>query len=316
LNNKLTSSTKKSSAIFLATVLIAGTIAAISPSFMVGAQAQQDYGMDNRYNSYEPEPEYPPQYAEKEYNSYKPEYGMDNSYESQYPSEYKDKDNYRPDYPPKYTDDRKYNSYKSDHYGMDNDYDKKTYGYESKYQSYGKDDKDKSKDITSVNKIKCINTNLNINGNNTGDSNVGNKGAAEEGYVGAYSSGGGGYNSEGYDNGYKQGKGFDCIINNNNTNTNVSAGAGNVTDDNVTEATCEECFERFLTPDQIFAYLRAVNPSSPPTFNEYCNTVGPGGFAIDESEFRSNLAGAADVEVENIDALIACLANLGIQFIT
>jgi hypothetical protein len=54
LNNKLTS-TKRISAIFLATVLIAGTITAISPSFMVEAQAQQNYEIDNRYSSNEPE---------------------------------------------------------------------------------------------------------------------------------------------------------------------------------------------------------------------------------------------------------------------
>jgi hypothetical protein len=53
---------KSTNAIFLAIVLIAGTFAAISPSFMVGAHAQQ-YGMNQKYNSYEPD------------------YGMDNSYD-------------------------------------------------------------------------------------------------------------------------------------------------------------------------------------------------------------------------------------------
>jgi hypothetical protein len=53
---------KTTSAIFLAIVLIVGTFAAISPSFMIVANAQQ-YGMDQRYNSYEPD------------------YGMDNSYD-------------------------------------------------------------------------------------------------------------------------------------------------------------------------------------------------------------------------------------------
>jgi hypothetical protein len=83
-----------------------------------------------------------------------------------------------------------------------------------------------------INKIKCINNNININGNNTGNINLGNKGgvAGEEGYSGAYSSDsgssgyGGGY--DGYDN--KKDKGFDCIINNNNTNTNIGGG-GNQT---------------------------------------------------------------------------------------
>ena len=45
---------KTTSAIFLAIVLIVGTFAVISPSFMIGAHAQQ-YGMDQKYNSYEPD---------------------------------------------------------------------------------------------------------------------------------------------------------------------------------------------------------------------------------------------------------------------
>jgi hypothetical protein len=48
LNNKILS-TKNTSAIFLATVLVLGTIATISPSFMVGAQAQEYYGMERDY---------------------------------------------------------------------------------------------------------------------------------------------------------------------------------------------------------------------------------------------------------------------------
>jgi hypothetical protein len=91
----------------------------------------------------------------------------------------------------------------------------------------------------SVNKLKCINTNININGNNAGNVSIGNKGAAEERYLGAYSSDGGGY---GGDDGYsKQGKGFDCIINNNNTNLNTVG--GNVTDGNgAVEDECVLCF--------------------------------------------------------------------------
>ncbi|HJU59918.1 MAG TPA: hypothetical protein VJ583_09215, partial [Nitrososphaeraceae archaeon] len=51
--NKIVS-TKRTSAIFLAIVLVAGTFAVISPSFMVGAaQAQPYYGMEQRYSDYE-----------------------------------------------------------------------------------------------------------------------------------------------------------------------------------------------------------------------------------------------------------------------
>ena len=50
--NKIVS-TKKTSAIFLAIVLVAGTIALSSPSFIIeDVQAQRDYGMDKKYNSY------------------------------------------------------------------------------------------------------------------------------------------------------------------------------------------------------------------------------------------------------------------------
>ena len=56
--------TTKANSVFLATVLVAGIIALSYPSFMVGAQAQQFNGMDQRYNSYEPE------------------YGTDNKYNS------------------------------------------------------------------------------------------------------------------------------------------------------------------------------------------------------------------------------------------
>ena len=67
--------TKKTSAIFLAIVLVAGTIALSSPSFMVGAQAVPEYGMEKKYSSYE----------ESEYgmDSYdKKAYGKDDSYKS------------------------------------------------------------------------------------------------------------------------------------------------------------------------------------------------------------------------------------------
>jgi hypothetical protein len=222
-----TVSTKKSNAIFLATVLVVGTFAAISPSFIikgVNAQHYPQYGMDTGYNSYKPD-----------------HYGMDNdrkSYESNSygPTDYRD------------NKDRK-------SYGNDN-------SYESQYTSYGKDDKrDKSskdsKKSVSLNKIKCINTNLNINGNNTGNVNLGNKGTAG-GHLGAYSSNGGsgydggeGYYDDGYDN--KRDKGFECIINNNNNNTNVVVdGGGNVTDGNgnVTDA-CGECFTQVLNATEL-----------------------------------------------------------------
>jgi hypothetical protein len=60
--------------------------------------------------------------------------------------------------------------------GMDNNYQK----------SYEKDNKDKSKDSKSVsiNKIKYINDNININCNYAGNISIGNK---RQGYLGGYS---------------------------------------------------------------------------------------------------------------------------------
>jgi hypothetical protein len=207
-NNKL----HKSSAIFLATVLVAGIIALSSPSFMVGAQAVPQYGMEREYGSYE-QPEYG-SYEQPEYGSYEqPEYG---SYEQpEYPS-------YKPDYKPE-------------------------------YPSYDKDNRDKSKKDSSksvdINKIKCINTNININGNNTGDINLGNKGQlaaadADRGYSGAYSSDGSG---EGYyDGNYKKDKGITCIINNNNNNNNTVIGVDEEEPIPIPPPldpeTCEDCF--------------------------------------------------------------------------
>jgi hypothetical protein len=199
LNNKILS-TKRNSAIFLATVLVAGIIALSSPSFMTGAQAVPQHGMEREYGSYEQQPEY-------------------GSYEQQpeYPS-------YKPDYKP----------------------------------SYGKDNY-KSKDSVSINKLKCINNNVNINGNNTGDINVGNSGKSatgsgtdDEGYLGVGSFDGNG--EEGYDNGYNKQKdqGFTCIINNNNNNTNI--GGGNQTPEqratlDVTKlVTCQEADDSALVP--------------------------------------------------------------------
>jgi len=205
----------KSNAIFLAVVLIAGAIAAISPSFITGVNAQSEpYPRDNSY-----EPEY-------EMNNDRKSYGNDNIYKSQYSS-------YKPNYKSQYPSN-----------GQDSN------------NNYYKSKKDSSNNVN-INKLDCININLNINGNNTGDINIGNKGqvpTAEEGYLDAYSSGGSGYSGSGYGgdgyyDGYdnKKDKDFSCIINNNNNNTNVVSGAGNATDgggngnDNEIDA-CEESF--------------------------------------------------------------------------
>jgi hypothetical protein len=115
------------------------------------------------------------------------------------------------------------------------------YGMDIYDKPYGKDNRDKSKDNVNVNKIKCINDNININGENAGDINASNKGLASPGSSFGYD---GRYYNDGYNNINKQNKDFDCIINNNNNNTNV-AGGGQPPIPPI-NVTCEECFAQVL----------------------------------------------------------------------
>jgi hypothetical protein len=198
---------KTTSAIFLAIVLIVGTFATISPSCMVGVHAQQFNGMDQRYNSYEPDYE-----TDNKYNSYQLEYETDNKYNS-----------YQLEYGPDY--------------GM-NSYDDK--------QSYGKDSNsyDKSKDSSSVTvkKIKCNNINVNLNG----DIEVGASSALgalatdeaqaseDEGELGASTLGSGSDRSDGgRPSGSDSDSRFVCIDNNDNV---VVEGEEPISE------LCEECF--------------------------------------------------------------------------
>ena len=68
-------------------------------------------------------------------------------------------------------------------------------------KSYDKDNRDKSKDSSSksvsLNKIKCINDNININGGNTGEINAGNKGQVQAGSSFGYGETNNGYYDKG-----------------------------------------------------------------------------------------------------------------------
>ena len=149
-------------------VLIIGTITAISPSFITGANAQTQpyYG----YNSYESEYAdkkdsiYEPRY-ETDNNNYKKSYGED-SYGPEYPSKYTDSNSYGPEYPSKYTDSNSYgpeypskytdsNSYEptTPSYGNDNNDNRKSYETNS-YEpttSYGMDDNNYQKNYENDN---------------------------------------------------------------------------------------------------------------------------------------------------------------------
>jgi hypothetical protein len=128
---------KKTSAIFLAIVLVAGTIALSFPSFMIGAAyASSDREKDHDDND------------DKEKSHGKDRDRDDKS---------RDHDKYDNDDKKSYGKDRDRDDKSRDHDKYDND-DKK---------SYGKDDRDKSKDSSSsvsIKKVKCNNINVNLNG--------------------------------------------------------------------------------------------------------------------------------------------------------
>jgi hypothetical protein len=181
----------------LAIVFLAGTFAAITPSFIIGVNAQAEpYGMDHRYNSYEPD------------------------------------------------------------YGMDNSYDNK--------QSYGKDSNsyDKSKDSsTIVKKEKCNNINVNVNGFNgieVGTLPTALNGlatneaqAADEGEVGASSSGS--------DGGRPSGSDIDSRICINNNAFAVVEEESPVEDECPEADEIKSCFEEFLVDTQLPRLVDALN---------------------------------------------------------
>ena len=80
---------------------------------------------------------------------------------------------------------------------------------------------------------------------------------------------------------------------------------------NLSPTTCEECFEQILTHAQISAYLTTIGPSA--TLEQFCEDLESVGFGLSEAAFRSAWA-SVDVEFADIDALIACLENVGVEF--
>ena len=275
----------KINAILLAAILVAGTITAVYPSFVIGAQAQPFYGM----NSYDDD--------RKSYDkrSYGNDYGYD---ESQYQHSYK------PDYKPQYQ------------------------SYGEKDDRRDKSNKDNSKSIE-INKINCINSNININGNNTGDINLGNKG---QGYLGANAYGDGeGNNGEGYyydGQNYKNNddKGSDCIINNNNTNNNI-AGGGNQTTTKATlnvskivtctyqiggltpETACG-LIEENITENQFLIEVTDDNPTPsqfPGSESGTIVTLGAGNYVVSETFDAASL----QTQIEKLEAELKRLAGGG-----
>ena len=236
--NKIVS-TKRTSAIFLAIVLVAGTIAAISPSSFIikGVNAQGDpyYGMDNGYNSYG-------------YADYRDDKKKDDSYGyADYRDDKKKDDSYGyADYGKDRYDDRK--SYDKKPYGNDNGYYESQYtssykpDYKPKYTSYDKkDDRDKStKDSSSksidIKKIKCNNININLNNGQGGNGNGDN-----------------GNKTDGFKKINRGGFTFICINNNNNV---VTWGSSNQL------TTCKDWFTTVLTPTELNELIETIENES------------------------------------------------------
>jgi hypothetical protein len=304
---------KKGSSIFLAILMFTGTIALSYPSssFRMGAeeaQAQPYYSdaIKNRYNSYEPTSEDSPKYE------YTPKYTDRNSPKYEYPPKYTDRNSYYNNYESSTTseaygienNDRKSYGKNNDNYDVSSEYPSsssykpnsyKPAEYPSSYggkdnNNYYKSQKDSSssKKSVDINKVKCINDNLNIEGENTGNITIGKKG---KGSLGAYSSaGGGGYGgSEGYyDNGYnkKKDKDIDCIINNNNTNTNIGGGNQTIPPEppeqkaNLKVTKNVTCFERIVEPDSFPSVLQLEEENKNPSCADLLGNITADQFNI------------------------------------
>jgi hypothetical protein len=239
---------------------------------------------------------------------------MVNEYEDS--SSYANNDGYKPDRSSYGNNnyDSEYPSYKSD--------------YKQHSNSYEYDDKYKSKDIVSISKINCINNNVNINGNNTGDINVGNSGrgvSADDGTNGGVLAGNEfGNDGERYSDGYnKKDNGIVCEIDNSNNNTIITTG-GNATDGDVPEPiTCELCFtlnanelEIERIEERLFEFTEESEEiGTLTTIEQLCQALRnavpltPEGNEVVVNLLRDI---TADLLVQNADAILECLEELGL----
>jgi hypothetical protein len=292
----------KSNAIFLAIVIVTGTIALTVPSFMIGAaQASSD-----RENDHDEDDE--------------KSYGKDRDRDDKSRDHTDDNNEY--DYEStKYSEyvDKRYNSYERD-YGMDNDY-KDHYGkdrYESQYSSYGKDNSYKSKDSSSksvsIKKVKCNNINVNLNGIDAdiGGASNGNGPIAEaqetddeglETNSFGSDSGGSNYGRDGQSD--SDTDLFVCKNNNNNTVVVVNETIPEPT------ITCEECFTQALNATELERFLEeAFTPTG--TIEQACIVFSSG--LVTEEALRDVLELVLTEREDRIDNIIECLLEAGIEF--
>jgi hypothetical protein len=228
------------------------------------------------------------------------------------------------------------NSYEKKAYGSEpvygtNSYEKKAYGnndYGTQYQSYGKDNSDKSKDSVSIKKVKCNNININVNGLELNvlqpvlsDPAIGAQ-ALNEGQIGAssFGSGGGSYGGgqSGSDNDFK----FVCINNNNNT----VIGGGEPVPPVPPEDACLLCFEETTEEvrDAIDTFLAAqgditvspgiVIPESVNTYQQLCTWLaGEAPLILTQIQIDALIDGfvsaSPGVDREDVADLVRCLID-------
>ena len=76
--------------------------------------------------------------------------------------------------------------------------------------------------------------------------------------------------------------------------------------------TCEECFNEFLKPQQINAFLALI--TEPTTLEALCDVYLSGTVVVTEIDFITDLTGLG-VSPANAGNLVECLKNLGVPFV-
>jgi hypothetical protein len=83
-----------------------------------------------------------------------------------------------------------------------------------------------------------------------------------------------------------------------------------------TKLTCEQCFTKFLKPDQINMAVHFLDETSARSLASLCTQFEKGFPNITEEVFRHVLVDEVEVEGSTVAKLIQCLKDFGIVFDT
>ena len=279
---------------FLAIVLVTGTIALSIPSFMIGAaqassDREKDYDNEKSYIKYRDESSD----EEKDNDDDEKSYGKDRDDKSRDHDKYDDKKSYEKD------------------------------SYESQYSSYEKDDRDKSKkdsssSSVSIKKVKCNNINVNLNGL---DVNVGlpfNDGPvtgpiavaqeeADDDYEESNSlesNNGKSYDGKDAQSDSDTNSRIVCINNNNNL----------VVGEELEPSTCEECFTTGLTEEELDDLIQAIiENGGPDSLQGLCEFIA-GDLSEEGRAFISDrlfvLGEDVEISEDKINEILDCLEEV------